>query len=152
MGRSILAVIVGYLAMAIFVMVTFIAAYFVLKADGAFQAGSYEPSGTWIAASLVLGSIAAVLGGFVCMRIAPRTGPLYSLATLVLVLGLATAPLSSGRDDPGPRTGDVGNFEAMQNARQPTWMLIANPIIGAVGVLLGGRRGARAKARPDASV
>lgn len=146
MGRSILAVIAGYLTMAVFVMATFGAAYFVLKADGAFQAGSYEPSGTWIAASILLGAVAAVLGGFVCARIAPRPGPLYALAALVIVMGLGTIALDAGKQDPGPRTGDVGNFEAMQNARAPTWLLIANPVIGAVGALLGGRRGAQAKA------
>ena len=38
-----------------------------------------------------------------------------------------------------PRTGEVGNIEAMQSARTPLVVLLLNPLIGAVGVLVGGR-------------
>jgi hypothetical protein len=31
-------------------------------------------------------------------------------------------------------------MEAMQEAIQPVWMALLNPVIGAVGVLLGGRK------------
>ena len=35
-------------------------------------------------------------------------------------------------------------FEAMTKAKQPKWVALVNPLIGAAGVLLGGRRqGAR---------
>jgi len=38
------------------------------------------------------------------------------------------------------RTAQVGNLEAMSKAKPPTWVNFMNPLIGAVGVLVGGRR------------
>ncbi len=37
----------------------------------------------------------------------------------------------------GEPTADVSNLEAMQNAVQPLWVAILNPVLGVVGVLLG---------------
>jgi hypothetical protein len=37
------------------------------------------------------------------------------------------------------RGPEVSNTEAMMNARQPVWAALANPFIGAFGVLLGAR-------------
>jgi hypothetical protein len=37
------------------------------------------------------------------------------------------------------RKNDVSNMEAMQNAKQPAYMLILNPIIGALGVFAGSK-------------
>lgn len=33
----------------------------------------------------------------------------------------------------------MSNLEAMTNARQPVFVAVANPVIGAAGVLLGAR-------------
>jgi hypothetical protein len=65
-----------------------------------------------------------------------------ALAGLVLVLGIIFAiPVLTAPADEAPqaRTGDVGNTEAMQNARQPDWLVILNPLLGATGVLIGAR-------------
>ena len=111
--------------------------------EGAFREGSYEASGTWIAVTFVLGLIAAVLNGFVCARIAPRPRPLYALIGLVVVLGLIGAVGTMFAEDPGPRGDDVDNLEAMMNAVTPIWVAFVNPVIGVIGVLLGGRRATR---------
>ncbi len=100
-------------------------------------------SGTWIAVTFVLGLIAAVLGGFVCARIAPRPRPLYALIGLVVVLGLIGAVGTMFAEDPGPRSGDLDNLEAMMSAVTPLWVAFVNPVIGVIGVLLGGRRATR---------
>ena len=52
---------------------------------------THDVTGVWIALTIVLTAIAAVVGGCICARIAPRPGPLYVLIGLVLVLGLAMA-------------------------------------------------------------
>lgn len=69
------------------------------------------------------------------------------LAAIVLVLGLAMAiPQLTQSDEakPGPRTGDVSNLEAMKDAQSPPWIAIANPLIGAVGIIIGAKlRGSR---------
>jgi len=148
MLRAILAVIVGYVAMAVAVFGTFTGAYLILGADGSFRPGSYEPSGLWLVVSFVLGFGAALLGGTVCRAIARSHKPVAILAVVVVALGaLSAIPmlLASGAE-PAVRTGDVGNIEAMQNARTPLWVALSNPIVGAVGVLLAGRaRGTQAR-------
>lgn len=40
---------------------------------------------------------------------------------------------------PQVREASAGNLEAMTNARQPGWVAVLNPIIGAIGVMLGAR-------------
>lgn len=64
-----------------------------------------------------------------------------ALAGLVIVLGLLTAIPVLMANDPRPNVRDasVGNMEAMMNARQPAWIALLNPLIGAVGVMLGSR-------------
>ncbi|MGH9868686.1 MAG: hypothetical protein ACREAA_11060 [Candidatus Polarisedimenticolia bacterium] len=142
MGRLIGGVVVGYLTMFVLVFGSFTAAYLAMGANSAFQAGSYEPSTLWLVVSWVLGFLAAVAGGCVCMAIA-RTpkGPL-TLCIVVVVLGVlfAIPTLMGGPDErPTVRTGDVANMDAMMNARQPAWLMVLNPILGAVGVMVGGR-------------
>lgn len=149
MGRSILAVILGYVVMFLVVFLTFSGAYLAMGTDRAFQPGSYEPSTMWLVASFVLGFIAAVAGGCTCVWIAKKMTPAYALAALVIVLGLAMAgSMMMGPPDTRPtvRSGDVPNLEAMQNARQPLWVALVNPFLGAVGVLFG----ARLKGQPSA--
>jgi len=144
MLRSIFAVVVAYVAIFVVVFAVSTAAYLALGTDGAFQEGTYDVSGTWIALILVLDVVAALVGGFVCAAVAPRPLSVQMLAGLVVVLGLVSAVVTPGaQSDPGPRTGDVDNFDAMMKARQPTWILYTHPLLGVVGVLLGGRRAFR---------
>jgi len=142
MRRSIGAVILGYVVMAAAVFVTFTLAYLIMGADVDFKPDSYEVSGLWLVASLVLGLIAAVMGGLICASVARGSRAPLALAGLVLVLGLLMAFAGCGASDTEEsqvRSGDVGNFEAMQKANEPDWMKLINPFIGAVGVLFGSR-------------
>lgn len=141
MGRSILAVIAGYLVMAIAIAVIFTVVYIVMGADGAFKPGSYEVSGTWIAMSFVVGALAALGGGFVCALIAKSMGAPKVLAGLALVLGLAEAGwiATHPKPDPGPRTGDVSNVEAMSRAQTPTWIACLTALIGGAAAFAGAK-------------
>ena len=55
MLRTIGAVVLGYLAMALVVFVALSGAYLAVGADGAFRPGVYEVSALWIGISLVVG-------------------------------------------------------------------------------------------------
>lgn len=139
MGRSILAVVAGYLAMGFLVFTLFTAAYLAMGADKAFLPQSYDPSMLWIVVSFLLGLLAAIVGGVVCAAIARRPRPVTALALVVVVLGVLLAfPSLAVVPDPAPRSGDVSNLEAMTKARTPSWVAFANPVVGAVGVMLGG--------------
>ena len=143
MARAIGGVVVGYLVMFVFVFASFSIAYLALGANLAFQPGSYHVSMLWIAVMVVLNFVAAFLGGLVCSLIAKNPRASMSLAAVVLVLGLVMAiPVLTGAigEPPATRDASVGNLEAMQHARQPAWSSVASPLIGVVGVLIGGRR------------
>jgi hypothetical protein len=66
----------------------------------------------------------------------------------VIVLGaLMAVPVVMSTDPArgGARPADATMTDAMNHARQPTWVALLNPLVGAAGVLLGAglrRRGA----------
>ena len=140
MGRAIVGVVVGYVAMFATLFLLFSGLYLVLGQERSFRPGSYEPSVLWTVASFVLGA-AAVLGGWVCARIARTATPPKVLAGVVLVVGLLSAvPVLVTASAPAEeRTGAVGNLDAMMKAKQPAWVAVANPFLGSLGVLVGAR-------------
>jgi uncharacterized membrane protein len=148
MIKKVAGIIVGYVAMAVFIFATFSVAYLLMGADIAFNPGSFEPSMTWVVISFVLGFIAAVIGGLVCAALSKNARAAQVLAGLVLVLGLLLAiPALRGNDTrPNVRDGSVSNMDAMQKARTPGWVALINPFIGAAGILIG----ARLRRQPEA--
>ena len=142
MLRKIFGVVAGYIAMAALIFILFTTLYLILGADSAFKPGNYQASTTWLVLSTILGLIAAVIGGLVCVIIAKDHKAAIWLAGLVLVLGIILAIPSLNVPDEEMnkvREGNVYNIEAMQNAKQPPIALILNPIIGAIGVIAGSR-------------
>ena len=142
MVRNILGVILGYVAMFAVVFITFTILYFILGADGAFESGTYEVSIIWIIISFILGLVAALLGGYLCVLISKNQKAALVLAGLVLVLGIAMAIPAlndSTNEVQEMRSADVPNMEAMQKAKQPPVVLLLNPIIGALGVFAGSK-------------
>ncbi len=143
MGRAIIGVIVGYIVMAGAVSGSFAAAWMVMGADGAYKEGLWEVSTAWMIMAIVVGLIAAMIGGAVCAAIAANGSKAAAvLAGLVLVFGFAMAgfQLAATQEDvPTVREGDVTMFEAMENSQEPTAMLFGNAVIGFVGVLIGAR-------------
>ena len=142
MLRIILAVIAGYLSMAVLVFATFSAAYLIIGTEGSFQPGSFDVSTLWIVVSIILSIVAALVGGWVCARIGRRRAAVIALAVVVVALGLAVAAMEfthGGKPVPAARSGEISNFDAMQMAQQPLWLTLLNPFLGAAGVLLGAR-------------
>ncbi len=154
MWRNTGAVIVGYMVMFAVVFVTFSIAFLMMGTNGAFAEGSYDVTVLWLVVSFVLGLIAAVAGGFVCAAVAKGSKAPLALAGLVLVLGLLMAlPVLTASDDGQPliREADVSTFDAMQQAKQPPWVALANPFVAVIGVLLGAKlRSGRGRVEPTA--
>jgi uncharacterized membrane protein len=156
MARAIIGGIVGYLVMAVSLFVAFTVAYLIMKADGAFKPGVYEVSTTWLITSFVVGLVCAIIGGLVCALIArPGSKAPMVLAVVVLVLGLLMAVphmMSEEEETPAVREGDVSVLEAMQVAEPPLISLLLNPVLGAVGIVIGAklRGGGKAGAAPAA--
>lgn len=137
-----MGVIVGYVEMIAFVFISFSVLYLILGTEGSFEPGTYEVSPAWIVMSIILGLIAAALGGYFCTLIARSKKPAIVLAGIVWLLSIIMAIPSLGATEEGiikKRSTDVSNEEAMQNAKQPVALLLLNPFIGALGVLGGSK-------------
>lgn len=140
MSRVIWAAIAGYVTIMALVFGLFSLAFTVLGADAAFQPATFHVTGTWIAVTIVLNAIAAIIGGIVTVSLHGNRRSLTVLSALVLGFGLLMAvQVLNAPDDPmgSSRTVPVRNFEAMMRARQPHWIAIVNPLIGVAGVLVG---------------
>ena len=138
MLKSILAVIVSYIVMAIFITVVFLGLFLALGVERVFQPDSYEVSTLWLAISTLISICSAILGGYVCAAISKSMRACQVLALIVLVLGILLC-LPKMREDPHVRAGDVPTLQVMQLAQMPVWMHVLTPVLGAVGVLLGAR-------------
>lgn len=141
--RAAAGVIVGYVVISAVVYAAISIGFRTVGPDLAFQPGTYEASGVWIALSVVFGFAAAMAGGRVAGLLAPGGRAVVVLAGVLFALGLAmaVAPLLIDLPPVADRpAGPIDLTTAMTNARTPTWVGFCNPFIGAAGVLLGGRR------------
>ena len=141
MLKAVLAVVAGYLTMAIAVAALTLGLFVLLGPDRAFQPGTYEVTTVWVIACFAASLIAAMIGGFVCSRIS-GPGALKVLAALLVVLGILLAlPALDPANDPRPlvRPPDTPRLIALTNSRQPPWAALTFPFVGALGVLIGGR-------------
>jgi hypothetical protein len=140
MVRKVIGVIVGYIAMSITLFVLFSGLYVLLGTSGSFQDGNFNITMTWILSGLVVFFVGGSIAGFVYGQISKAEGPVI-MAGVILLLGLLIA-VSQTVQDPGVTVrdaGDVSLIDAMNKARQPIWALIANPIAGFLGAMIGGR-------------
>ncbi len=145
MIRAILSVIIGYVALFIWVMATMTGAWFALGSDFAYDQGTYDASTGWSVVSLVLGVIGAVIGGLVTASIARTATPAKVLAGIVLVLGLVTAVAYQMGDATADEAAqavpvdDLGVWQAASTTQPQAWYSYSLPFVGCAGVLLGGR-------------
>jgi len=138
MLRAILGVIVGYIVMVVLIVAGFTILQVALGTEAVYKPASWEPSVLFCVCAVVLGVAGALVGGAVCRAIGRSATPVMVLAGLTLVFGLLSAALQMGKPDPGPRPAEVTAMDSAQNARSPMWLNLANPIIGASGVMIGG--------------
>ena len=142
MLKSILAIIVSYVAMFVIFMAIFTCLYFLLGVERVFQADSYEVSMLWIALTLVIGLLVSIFAGFLCAAIGKswRTCQVFALIVFVLALIQCVSALRRNNPDaPNIRAGEVGMFDAMSLAVTPMWLHFVNPMLSGAGVLIGAR-------------
>jgi len=142
MLRTILGAVIGYVAIFFLIFTLFSILYlFVLGQDGTFLPGTYDLRWRWIIISTLLSFLIAIIGGYVARMIGKSNSAVVGLAGIVVVVGLLIAISQARTPDQRPiaRSGDIPNMEAMNNARQPTWIAFVNPFIGLIGVMIGGR-------------
>jgi hypothetical protein len=141
MLKSILAVIVSYVAMFVIFMAIFTGLYFALGVERVFQTDSYEVSMLWIALTLVIGFIVSMFAGYLCAAISKswRTCQIFALIVFLFALIQCFSALKRNPDAPNVRAGEVGMFDAMKLAVSPLWLHFVNPILSGAAVLSGAR-------------
>ncbi len=138
MGRAIGAVIAGLLVCMVLLSGGLTIAYLAIGAERTFEPGTYDATTLWLVIMVVVGIAGALLGGLVCRLIARRMKPVHVLAVLYFALGMYGAVSSMNRPDPGLRAGDVSLQDSVNKTEEPTWFLFINPVLGYIGVLIGG--------------
>ena len=136
--RNVGGAVLGWVVMALCVFVLMAVLWTALGVDGSFRPGSWEVTTAWSLGSVVIGLLAAVVGGIVCRKVAGDGRGVLMLIALVVVLGVANAlfqPPATG----AVRAEDVAMLEAAGSAEQPGWLAWLNPLLGLVGILLGAR-------------
>jgi len=147
MLRSALGVIIGYIVMFILQVIAFMTIYSIVGANWSFKPASYQASTRWTVMQFGVILVTTIIAGLICALIAQGGKAPLVLAAVVLVLGLALGFASMAlrpADTNEVRAADVPNMEAMSKARHPTWVIFLGPVIGAVGVVIGGKLKRRA--------
>ncbi len=139
MIRSIVAVIVSFIAMFGLTMVVFSGLWYGMGPDTLLQPASFRFSMLLAVAIAAITVIRGLIGGWMCAKIGRGTKPVMVLAGLVLMIGMIVcystlkAPELTDVRGPGMTTDQF-----FDKAREPLWLVIFNPIAGAAMVLIGG--------------
>jgi hypothetical protein len=142
MARSVIAVIVGYIAMFVLVFLAFTCAYLIVGSEVAFKPGSYEGSTIWIAIAFGINFVIAIIGGLICAVIARGGRAPIALAIVVFILGIALAipAVIKHNNNVGlVRAPNTPQLVAVRMAYWPVWVPFTFPFTGAIGVWIGGR-------------
>ena len=144
MVRTILAAVVGYIALVIVVLTGIFIAWSILGGTGAFRGEGPEPSTLWLVLNLVVAFTAAFVGGCVALKIGKSSAAVKILVGIVIVLGIYVALTAESahadREPVDKLVAEMSFWEAGQHARQPVWYNWVVPLIGVAGVMLGGRQ------------
>jgi hypothetical protein len=139
MVRSIAAVVVTYIVMSIIIMAIFSALMFGLGPDRLLVPGQWKGNLFLTIAAPTITVVAGLFGGWLCVKIARKRRPVWALAGVVLVLGSMVAYFTMQKPAPtGERPAGMTMEQFLEKGREPTWLLIFNPIGGALAVLVGG--------------
>ena len=139
MLRSVLAVIGGYLLMFILQYAAFMTIYTVMGADWSFKPGSFHASTGWTAMQFAVVFVTAAIAGLVCAIIAKGGKAPLVLAVVVLLIGFALAAAHVAFQPADTNEMRTANTANIFRARHPAWVLFIGPVIGAVGVVIGGK-------------
>ncbi len=141
MLRSVLGVIGGLVLLVILQVASFMTMYGLMGTDWSFKPRSFQPSTRWTAMQFVIIIVTSIIAGLICAAIAKGGKAPLALAAVVLVVGLGAAVLKTSLrpDTHEVRIGSVSQQDARDKARPLMWVVFLGPVIGAVGVAIGGK-------------
>ena len=144
MLRKILAALLGYVVIVVIALAGIGIGWTILGGQGAFEGEGPQPSTVWILLNLAIGLVAAVVAGRVAAVVGGSSSSAKILAGIVLVLGFLLAAAAQfapvERQPIDKPVAEMSFREAGEHAEQPGWYNWIMPLLGAAGVLFGGRR------------
>jgi hypothetical protein len=139
MLRSIVAIVAGYIVLSLFFFVAFIAVFSMLGVDFVFQPESFAVTPLWWMFSAVIGLVGSALAGYVCAAISKSIRVCQVFAGIVFVVLILFCIPKMRDPTPRVRSGPVSTMDAMRLTQMPIWMHVLNPVLSALGVILGAR-------------
>ena len=142
MVRSIIAVIVSYIAMFALNLLGFIGLYAIVGPRHAFKPRLYVASNRWFVMAVAVMIVSGIIAGLLCAAIARGRKATLALAGLIIVVGLLLAIPAIAKSRANAelvRVGDVSTREAMEKASWPVWAPFTFPFVSAVGAVIGGK-------------
>lgn len=148
MLRTVLAVVVSFLALNLGVMVLFLVSVLTLGIEGTLRPGSYWTSTVFNMVVVIGGAVIALLSGALCGVIGRSVRPALVVAGAMLAFGMFGAVRNLNKADPparpAPNAGESDSdyrmrvLKDMQTVgKEPTWFAFSVPVIGAGAVVLG---------------
>ena len=136
MLKTLGAVVLGYAAIIAFTMISMTLAWFGTGPDFAFIEGTVDTSTGWALLSVLLGFLAGMFGGWSASFV--KFEAVRILAVVVLLLGAVSIFLEQPPMELDKPIAELGVMEAATYAVQPIWYKYVIPVIGFLGVVIGG--------------
>jgi len=159
MLRSIVAIIVSFVAVNALIIALFMATVFLLGIDGTLRPGEYWTTTMFNVTVIIGGAVISALGGALCAVIARSWRPALIVAGVMLALGLVSAVQNMNKPDPPARTPAVESEtsaermtrvieELTEHGKEPDWFAFSVPFVGALA-FIGGTRLARVRLKSN---
>ncbi len=141
MLKSIIAIVVSYIAMFVFFMVVVIGCYVALGSERVFKPDSYEISTLWLVLTLIVSFVGSAIAGYLCAVISGSwaTCRVFAFIVFLATLGFCFASLRQSQESPNVRASEVSWTDGIRLGVSPMWLHFVSPVISGVAVLVGAR-------------
>jgi uncharacterized protein YndB with AHSA1/START domain len=137
--RSVIAVVVAFVAIAAFTLCLSLTPWFVLGLDAMLEPARFDGKVVYDVYASAVSVAGGFVGGALCRRIGRSTGPVVVLAFVALLGAIGNGVAQRNKPVPGPRAAGTTVGVALVAHREPLWFLVAVAAFGPAAVLIGGR-------------
>jgi uncharacterized protein YndB with AHSA1/START domain len=138
--RSVVTVIVAFVALNVFILLASLAPWYILGVDGLLEPNQFKTPPAFDVYAVLVGIFGSVQAGRWCGRMAESRIAVIVLALLCFAGGTINSLAQSEKPDPGFREPGLSVLRAISERKEPDWFIFLMPMVGLLGVMYGGRR------------
>jgi hypothetical protein len=116
-----------------------IAPWLLFGVDGVLDPGTFDTTTAINIYSLIVSLVGGIFGGWIAATIGRSRVTVLVLLGLGLLASIGNVFVHISKAEPGPRTASVSVIEAVSTRKEPLWYTLVIPVLGAAGILIGGR-------------